>query len=149
MLIAFPVLEIFQFLIFFFNNSIPWKQNRNEAGQDKIYLKRALTVKTKELKQLQKRNGNSFRSQIFRNDFVLQKLQKYRIFISNWRGRKKPIISGSVYCYAYFLKLQDDFYSGFFLKRIFMDFSYPSVSFPRLLTATVFLVTIGLHFSKK
>ena len=48
---AFPVLEIFQFLTFFFNNSIPWKRNRNEAELDKIFFKRGLTVKTKELKQ--------------------------------------------------------------------------------------------------
>ena len=51
MLIAFPVLEIFRFLRFFFNNSIPWKRNRNEAGVDKISFKRGLTVKKKELKQ--------------------------------------------------------------------------------------------------
>ena len=44
---ALPVLEIFQFLVSFLNNRIPWKRNGNEAGLDKITFKRALTVKTK------------------------------------------------------------------------------------------------------
>ena len=43
---ALPVLEIFQFLVFFINNRFPWKRNRNEVELDKISFKRGLTVKT-------------------------------------------------------------------------------------------------------
>ena len=43
---ALPVVEIFQFIVFFIDNRFPWKQNRNEIELGKIFFKRGLTIKT-------------------------------------------------------------------------------------------------------
>ena len=43
---ALPVLEIFQFLVFFIDNRFPWKRGRNEVELGKISFMRALTAKT-------------------------------------------------------------------------------------------------------
>ena len=49
---ALPVLQLFKILFNFLNNRFPWKRDRNEAGLDKFFSKRDLTVNRKKLKQL-------------------------------------------------------------------------------------------------